>query len=566
MKSLKYRIAMAVLGAAITPSLVVSQTLYSTGIQGCCDLLDPHYTLVAAPDGVPLGNLYSTSPCNCWVLPLSGSWWINPAGAFVDEPIGNYTFQQTFTLTSSAGAILTGNFAADDNACVTLNGGQSQCTPGGEGGYEQYTPFEFTTGFQSGTNTLTFVVNNVTAAIALEVSVDIEKKLYNFGQGSDGTGPQAGLIRDAAGNLYGTTYEGGVNNAGTVFELVPTQGGGWTEKVLHNFHNSGANGANPKAGLIVDAAGNLYGTTYNGGIHNLGTVFELTPNSDGGWTEFALHSFGSGADGQNPAAGLIWDAAGNLYGTTVNGGIRSLGTLFELMPREGGGWSEKVLHSFGEGTHGQHPYAGVIFDAAGNLYGTTFDGGIHNLGTAFELTPNSDDGWTELVLRNFGGGSDGQNPAASLTSDAPGDLYGTTVNGGTHSSGTLFELMPREGGGWSEKVLHNFGQGTGGQHPYAGVIPDAAGNFYGTTNAGGVHNLGTVFELSPNLDGGLTESTLHDFGNDGTDGTGPYAGLISDAAGNFYGTTSAGGNYPCGGEGCGTVFEITPQLSESVNP
>ena len=239
--------------------------------------------------------------------------------------------------------------------------------------------------------------------------------------------------------------------------------------MLHSFHNNGSDGANPQAGVVLDAAGNLYGTTYDGGIHNLGTVFELTPNADGGWTEFVLHSFGNGADGQNPTGSLIWDAAGNLYGTTVNGGIHSAGTLFELTPRVGGGWSEKLLHSFGLGTHGQHPYAGVTFDAAGNIYGTTYDGGIHNLGTVFELMPNADGGWSEFVLRNFGNGADGENPTASLIWDAAGNLYSTTVNGGIHNLGTLFELLPRVGGGWSEKVLHSFGLGTDGQHPYAGV-------------------------------------------------------------------------------------------------
>ncbi len=557
MKSLRYLIVAAAVALAITPTLAVGQTVYDTGTQGCCDLLDSHYTLIAAPQGVPLGDVYSSSLCNCWALPLNGSWWINPAGGFVDEPIGNYTFRQTFTLANSAGAMLAGGFAADDNACVTLNGGPAQCTPGGEGGYEQYTPFEFSSGFQTGTNTLDFVVNNVTAAIALEVAVSNEKKLFSFGHGTDGTSPQAALISDAAGNLYGTTYDGGIHDAGTVFELTPLEGGGWSEKVLHSFNYNSTDGAGPRAGLIFDAAGNLYGTTTWGGIHIVGTVFELKPNGDGNWTELVLHSFGAGADGQNSTASLIQDAAGNLYGTTVNGGIHGAGTLFELTPRVGGGWSEKTLHSFGRGTHGQHPYAAVIFDTAGNLYGTTYDGGIHNLGTVFELIPNADGGWTELVLRNFGNGADGQNPTASLIGDAAGNLYGTTLNGGIHGLGTLFELAPRVGGGWSEKTLHSFGQGTDGQHPYAGLILDTVGNFYGATYAGGIHNLGTVFGLSPSPEGGWIPEVLHSFGN-GADGQNPGGSLIWDAAGNLYGTTSAGGNYPCGSDGCGTVFEITP--------
>ncbi len=542
---------------AIAPSLAVGQIVYSTGTQGCCDLLDPHYTLVAAPQGVTLGSVYSTTLCDFWIRSLAGSWWINPSGTCDNEPVGDYTFRQTFTLASSAGAMLTGVFAADYSSCMSLNGRPAQCSPGWFG-YRYYSFFTFTTGFQVGTNTLDVVVHNDGGPTGLEIVVFIEKSLYDFGNGTDGIGPQAGLISDAAGNLYGTTYDGGVYSGGTVFELTPREGGGWTEKVLRSFHRDGTNGANPKASLTFDAAGNLYGTTYAGGIHNLGTVFELTPNADGSWTEFVLHCFGNGADGQNPTGSLIWDAAGNLYGTTVNGGIHSAGTLFELTPRVGRGWSEKLLHSFGLGTHGQHPYAGVIFDAAGNLYGTTYDGGIHNLGTVFQLTPKADGGWSEFVLHNFGTGSDGENPTASLIWDAAGNLYSTTVNGGIHGLGTLFELTPRVGGGWSEELLHSFGLGTHGQHPYAGVVFDAAGNLYGTTHDGGIYNLGTIFELAPNADGGWSENTLHNLGTAGTDGTGPNAGLIWDAAGNLYGTTTGGGIYGCGWDRCGTVFEITP--------
>jgi uncharacterized repeat protein (TIGR03803 family) len=222
-----------------------------------------------------------------------------------------------------------------------------------------------------------------------------EKVLHSFGNGTDGLYPYAGLIFDAAGNLYGTTYEGGIHGYGTVFELTPEEGGGWTEKVLHSFNLNGTDAAYPQASLIMDSAGNLYSTSYEGGIHldpcggvGCGTVFELSPQEGGGWTEKVLHSFNlNGTDGDEPYAGLIIDTAGNLYGTTIAGGIHNNGTVFELSPREGGGWTEKVVHSFGNGTDGYEPYAGLIIDAAGNLYGTTVEGGIHGYGTVFEITP-----------------------------------------------------------------------------------------------------------------------------------------------------------------------------------
>ncbi len=398
----------------------------------------------------------------------------------------------------------------------------------------------------------------VTLLVTSTWAASHESVLHSFNNnGTDGVNPYAGLIADTSGNLYGTTVEGGIHNLGSVFELTPRQGGGWTETVLHSF-GRGTDGTDPYASLIFDAAGNLYGTTQQGGIHNSGTVFELSPRQGGGWTETVLHSFNNnGIDGAYPLGGLIFDAAGNLYGTTQQGGIHSCqgktcGTVFELTPKQGGGWTETVLHSFGNGTDGVNPQAGLIIDAAGNLYGTTYQGGIHNLGTVFELTPRQGGGWTETVLHSFGRGTNGVSPNASLTVDAAGHLYGTTIAGGILNDGTVFELTPSQGGGWTETVLHSFGNGTDGVNPQASLIIDAAGNLYSTTIAGGIHTDGTVFELSPQPGGGWTETVLHSFGN-GTDGVSPYAGLIIDAAGNLYGTTIGGGIHTDG-----TVFEITP--------
>ncbi|MGB8886031.1 MAG: choice-of-anchor tandem repeat GloVer-containing protein [Candidatus Korobacteraceae bacterium] len=402
-------------------------------------------------------------------------------------------------------------------------------------------------------------VFTVTILVTSIWAVSHESVLHSFdNNGTDGVNPYAGLIIDATGNLYGTTAGGGIHSLGMVFKLSPREGGGWTETVLHSFGH-GTDGAGPYANLVMDAAGNLYGTTQLGGIHGTGTVFELSPEQGGGWTELVLHSFNdNGSDGSYPLAGLIMDAAGNLYGMTQQGGIHSCGgkncgTVFELSPRQGGGWTETVLHSFNNnGSDGANPQAGLTMDAAGNLYGTTYRGGIHSSGAVFELSPREGGGWTETVLHSFGNGTDGATPDSGLIVDAAGNLYGTTYFGGIHSDGTVFELSPREGGGWTETVLHSFGNGTDGMNPYAGLTIDATGNLYGTTVAGGLHSYGTAFELSPRQGGGWTETVLHSFGN-GTDGINPYASLLLDANGNLYGTTIVGGIHTYG-----TAFEITP--------
>ena len=192
--------------------------------------------------------------------------------------------------------------------------------------------------------------------------------LHSFNPGgSDAAYPFAGLVADAAGNLYGTTFSGGTYNVGTVFEMSPQEGGGWTEKLLYSFNNNGQDGFDPEGSLIFDGAGNLYGTTQSGGIHAAGTAFELSPNGGGGWTETVLHSFGRGTDGTLPYAALVFDSSGNLYTTTQGGGIDGLGAVVELSPRQGGGWTETVIHSLGNGTDGYTPLASVILDAAGNL-------------------------------------------------------------------------------------------------------------------------------------------------------------------------------------------------------
>ena len=401
-----------------------------------------------------------------------------------------------------------------------------------------------------------------------------EKILWNFGNGTDGAVPTADLISDSQGNLYGTTSLGGIHlnkcggsGCGTVFQLSPRQGGGWTETILHSFGN-GADGQMPMGTLVADQQGNFYGTTTSGGSHNncsgsgCGTVFELSPRQGGGWTETILHSFGGSTDGKEPVGNLVVDTNGNLYGTTAFGGIHpcsggdGCGTVFELSPRQGGGWIETILHSFGQTGDGENPMAGLVIDGQGNLYGTTYNGGIHQLGTVFELSPNQSGGFTEVVVHSFGRGSDGTNPDANLIIDSNGNLYGTTQYGGIHSQGTAFEMSPRQGGGFSETLLHSFGNlvSNDGQNPIAPLAMDTDGNFYGTTFQGGIYFAGTAFELSPNGSGGWNEVMLRNFGN-GIDGAYPAAGVLLDSAGHVYGTTELGGSSPSLD---GVVFEITP--------
>ena len=329
--------------------------------------------------------------------------------------------------------------------------------------------------------------------------VATESVLHNFNDNDkDGYNPIAGLIFDASGNLYGTTKEGGAFGLGTVFELTPKAGGGWTETVLHNFNGNGEDGAYPVASMILDASGNLYGTTLEYGVFGLGTVFELTPQTGGGWKEKVLLSFNDHG-GAYPAASLILDASGNLYGTTYEGGAFGVGTVFELTPKTGGGWKEKVLHDFNNnGKDGSYPEAGLIFDDTGNLYGTTYGGGAYNVGALFGLTPKASGGWAEKILHNFNdSGKDGAYPVAGLIVDTSGNLYGTTY-GGAFGLGTAFELTPNAGGGWKEKILHSFNDnGKGGNHPQASLVFDAAGNLYSTTYDGGAYGDGTVFEITP---------------------------------------------------------------------
>jgi uncharacterized repeat protein (TIGR03803 family) len=401
------------------------------------------------------------------------------------------------------------------------------------------------------------------------------KTLYEFKNGKDGGTLVAPVIFDQAGNLYGTAAAGGITNCygsgcGVVFKLTPNSDGSWTESVLYSF-TGGNDGGYPSGPLIFDQAGNLYGMTYWGGANHYGVVFELKPNTDGSWTESVPYSFCSLAncsDGRQPYAGLIFDNAGNLYGTTMSGGgPYDDGTAFKLTPSSDGSWKESVLHSFANGVDGQYP-GNLTFDALGNLYGTTWFGGRKDRGVVFQLTPNTDGSWKANVLHNFTGGKDGGLPrGSSLIFDQAGNLYGTTSQGDGsgcdegYGCGVVFKLTPTADGSWKEKVLHRFSGSKGGAVPRGGLILDPVGNLYGTTSEGGnlsycyATGCGVVFKLAPNSSGGWRETVLHSFR--GQPGIIPLAGVIFDAAGNLYGTT-AGDIWNGQPTSFGSVFEITP--------
>jgi len=334
-----------------------------------------------------------------------------------------------------------------------------------------------------------------------------EQILYTFSPTStqhglsvgDSALPEGGLVMDSQGNLYGTTFTGGANGYGTVFELV-NNSGTWSEQILYSF--DGTDGSEPRGGLIMDGSGNLYGTTAIGGANGHGAVFEMVKNS-GAWSEQTLYAFSGGTDGDEPAAALTMDSNGVLFGTTYYGGggscfsgilARGCGTVFELV-NNSGAWSEQILYRF-DGPHGQFPLGGLIVDPQGNLWGTTSGGGSGTSGTVFELVPNSGTYLLNIVY-DFATSGDGSNPEAGLLMDSQGNLYGTTADGGsaTNSQGTIFELV--QSSGYTYKLLHEFASGgVGATNPFAPLVQNASGVMFGTTYSGGTDNVGTVYQLA----------------------------------------------------------------------
>jgi uncharacterized repeat protein (TIGR03803 family) len=374
--------------------------------------------------------------------------------------------------------------------------------------------------------------------------------LYNFSGGNDGGNAATRLIFDQQGNAYGTTVTGGIYNCGTVFKLKPTGHGQWQESMLYSFTCLG-DGKNPHGGLTFDGNGNLIGTTVAGGSGGIctgdgcGVVFELTPSG-----ESVLYNFTGGNDGFGPGGPVIIDASGNIFGETPDGGASSAGTVFELKMRNGT-WHEHVIHAFTGGADGGVGSLGpLLMDTAGKLYGVTEIGGAHSAGTAFRLAPRMNGTWVMTTLYTFNGQPDAGFPYGGLISDAAGNLYGTTYFGGTNGAGAVYELTPRRGG-WTEKVLYSFAGGNDGSLPTSTLIFDAAGNLYGTTTTGGHPgcDCGTIFKLKPNP---WREVILHRFGNGG-DGTNPLYALASNGSRSLFGATPAGGL-----NAQGVIFEISP--------
>jgi uncharacterized repeat protein (TIGR03803 family) len=426
------------------------------------------------------------------------------------------------------------------------------------------------------------------AALALAIPHDAatqegpsarQQILYSFRGRSDGANPLGRLIVDARGALFGATVycgrgwrdscpgSGGPAGLGIVFKLTPTSSG-YAESVLYRFTGR-RDGANPSVGLVADSSGALYGTTVFGGgfgpSGGSGTAFKLIPTGSA-YAESVIHRFEGESDGARPAAALIIDRAGALYGTTWLGGsltctifnFRGCGTVFKLTP-SGSRYASNILYRFTGGSDGIGPFGRLIADRSGALYGTTNYGGGSacdgGCGTVFKLTPRGS-GYGESILYRFQGGTDGAHPVAGLVFDKSGALYGTTESGGSsacgvYGCGTVFKLAPGLIGGYGERILYRFQGGSDGYYPEAELIADETGALYGTTIFGGSSSLsGTVFKLTP-AGSAYAETVVYRF-KGLQDGAFPESGLIARGRA-LYGTTSSGGR-SCQ---CGTVFKLT---------
>lgn len=322
--------------------------------------------------------------------------------------------------------------------------------------------------------------------------------LYSFTGGADGGEPYKGVTLDAQGNLYGTAVTGGSGSCeggcGVAYKLT-NSGGIWAQTVIHAF-TGGNDGSGPGAGLTIDQHGNLYGMAPTGGANGLGVIYQLHPDRSGNWTLKVIHTFTGGADGATGSPGRVVLYRGHLYGAATAGGTNGKGTAFELTPTQTGEWNFKTIYTFKGQPDAGFPYGGLTFDALGNVYGTTYYDGANNLGAVYQLSPAATGEWQERVLYSFKGGKDGHNPISNLVFDAAGNLYGTTSEGGL-GYGTIFRLAPGVNGTWTETVVHPFQGPPDASLAYNGMVADPVGNFYGATVHGGTNDDGAIYEFRP---------------------------------------------------------------------
>ena len=385
--------------------------------------------------------------------------------------------------------------------------------------------------------------------------------LHAFTGGADGGGPEGPMVMDSKGNLYGAAYGGGPNVDGAVFMLSPGTNGQWTETVLYSFPGFQGDGKAP-LGVVIDQSGNIYGTTFPGGLYNEGIAFELSPSANGQWTESVLWNFCSlpdCADGAGSSGAPTLNPAGGLYGATK----AYPGTVYELTPGSNG-WTLTTLYTFcslPNCADGNNPIGPLTLDAKGNLYGET-ELGVYNGGTAFTLRPQPGGQWKEFVLHTFEGKTDGTSPSGGVTVHQ-GGLYGTTEAGGAvgclgSGCGTVYELTRGTGNSVNEQILRDFGANEEqGVTPLGSVAFDGRGDLFGVTADGGNLEMcpetgcGVVYGMKPQGNGQWAFGVLHSF--IGSDGVEPDYGLMIDSKGNLYGTTLGGGEY-----GFGVAFELSP--------
>src|SRR5215467_9388685 len=324
----------------------------------------------------------------------------------------------------------------------------------------------------------------------------IQNVLYSFTGGTDGGEPYKGVSIDRQGNLYGTAVTGGSGSCeggcGVVYKLT-NSGGTWTQTVIYAFAG-GNDGSGPGARVAVAPNGNLYGMTPTGGTYGLGTIYELHPNA-GNWMFRVIHTFTGDADGSSGSAGRMLMDHGQLYGAATSGGLYGAGVVFQLTPAAAGEWDFKTLYSFRDQPDGSFPYGALLRAPSGRVYGTTYYGGANDVGAVYELAPRPTGEWNERIIYSFQNGSDGNSPISNLVHDAAGNLYGTTSEGGL-GRGTIFKLSPNGSGQWTETVVHAFEGPPDGGFSYNGMVVDRFGNFYGARVHGGQNDDGSVYKFT----------------------------------------------------------------------